>query len=412
MLWRLALLAVLGMVVGGFVNLAIYRLAWFPRAISPWSKPDPTAVPRRWYDRLPVVGWLFLRRESDLHGSLFWVRPLLVELALGTAFAALFWWEVERQALEPIHPIVALPPAPLGALLWRFAAHALLLCLMTVASCIDLDEKTIPDWITVPGAVVGLIFITFVPTALLPVLSLAAPVVQPMWLTAPRAFPPWMAGGAHLGVLAVAALAYCVWCVGLLPRPWRTRRGIGFALRLLTARMGRAPNRGLVLGLAVVGVTGIAGAWLVGGLAWQGLITSLAGLFAGGFAIWIVRVLGTALLKREAMGFGDVTLLAMIGTLLGWQACLMIFFLAPFFGLLFGIAQVVLRRDAVIPYGPFLCLAAGLVVVAWRPLWEHTEAVFGLGWILAAVLASCIAVLGVLLVLVRAVREALFPEPG
>ena len=34
---------------------------------------------------------------------------------------------------------------------------------------------------------------------------------------------------------------------------------------------------------------------------------------AGGLIVWLVRILGTAVLKREAMGFGDVTLLAMIG---------------------------------------------------------------------------------------------------
>ena len=40
-----------------------------------------------------------------------------------------------------------------------------------------------------------------------------------------------------------------------------------------------------------------------------------------------MRLIGTFALRREAMGFGDVTLMMMIGTFLGWQACLILFFL-------------------------------------------------------------------------------------
>jgi hypothetical protein len=68
---RLAAAFVLGTCVGGAVNLAIYRLAWHPRPISPWSWPDPSAPPRRIWDRLPIVGWLGLRREASLHGAGF-----------------------------------------------------------------------------------------------------------------------------------------------------------------------------------------------------------------------------------------------------------------------------------------------------------------------------------------------------
>ena len=66
-------------------------------------------------------------------------------------------------------------------------------------------------------------------------------------------------------------------------------------------------------------------------------------------------------------------LMMMIGTFLGWQACLIAFFLAPFAGLLVGIAQFALRRDDVIPYGPFLCLGAVTVVVFWAPIWTWAQ---------------------------------------
>ena len=81
---RVAVVFLLGACLGSAANLAIYRLAWHPRPISPWSRPDPSAPPRRFWDRLPIFGWLGLRREAALHGAGFWVRPMLVEFQAGS----------------------------------------------------------------------------------------------------------------------------------------------------------------------------------------------------------------------------------------------------------------------------------------------------------------------------------------
>ena len=61
------------------------------------------------------------------------------------------------------------------------------------------------------------------------------------------------------------------------------------------------------------------------------------------------------------MGGGDVKLLAMIGTFLGWKAALLTFFLAPFFGAIVGIIIKIRTKESLIPYGPFLALAAVIV---------------------------------------------------
>jgi leader peptidase (prepilin peptidase)/N-methyltransferase len=104
-------------------------------------------------------------------------------------------------------------------------------------------------------------------------------------------------------------------------------------------------------------------------------LDSLLGVIAGGGVIWgtgfLFDVVYFRLLKRppiqgetESMGGGDVKLLAMIGAFLGWKYALLTFFLAPFFGALAGIVNLVFKKDHTIPYGPFLSLAA-LICILW-----------------------------------------------
>jgi prepilin signal peptidase PulO-like enzyme (type II secretory pathway) len=160
-----------------------------------------------------------------------------------------------------------------------------------------------------------------------------------------------------------------------------------------------------VAALAVAGVTGIIGAWWMGGTAWESLLSSLVGLAVGGGIVWMVRVIGRYALRREAMGFGDVTLLAMIGVYLGWQACLFVFFLAPFAGLLLGVANWIAHREHELPYGPFLCLAASFVIVQWAAIWEWASPFFSIPWLVPGALAACMALMLVLLSGLRWLRR-------
>jgi hypothetical protein len=107
------------------------------------------------------------------------------------------------------------------------------------------------------------------------------------------------------------------------------------------------------------------------------------------------------------MGFGDVTLMAMIGAFLGWQACLAVFFLAPFAGLLIGLLNLIFRRDHEIPYGPFLCLAAMGVVIGWNRVWDVARPYFDLGWVVPLVVVACLGVMAVVLAFIRLIKLAL-----
>lgn len=413
---RLVGLFVFGVCLGSLVNLAVYQLAWHRRSISPWSRPDPKAPPRRPDDRVPVLGWLGLRREAPIHGRGFWVRPMLVELLLGVGLAVLYWFEVNQLGLLPTEIVAKMPrPAPLdfqAVLHAQYACHVVLIALMLAASLIDADEKIIPDTITIPGTLFGLLAAAMYPWALLP-----APVFQQgqglhlpfLQITSPSLapWPAWLGPFPQLGGLAIGLGGWWLWCVALMHRTWYSRHGWRRAIQLFAARLQRDPSTRPIVKLGLIGSVVVAAVWIWGSAHWVGLLTALVGLVASGGLVWAVRIIGKATLGREAMGFGDVTLMAMIGTFLGWQACLIVFFLAPFAGLVVGLLNLILRHDKEIPYGPFLCIATLVVIVRWASIWwDWAIGVFSLGLLVPLFLVFCLALMALLLGMMRMVRLA------
>lgn len=103
------------------------------------------------------------------------------------------------------------------------------------------------------------------------------------------------------------------------------------------------------------------------------MLDSLLGILIGGGIIYFTGKLFDLvyfkMLKKppiqgetESMGGGDVKLLAMIGAFLGWQKVIFVFFLAPFFGAVVGIINLLVKKDHIIPYGPFLSFAAAFSI--------------------------------------------------
>jgi leader peptidase (prepilin peptidase)/N-methyltransferase len=93
------------------------------------------------------------------------------------------------------------------------------------------------------------------------------------------------------------------------------------------------------------------------------LKVSLLGVVAGGGSIYLMGVFGSMVFRKEAMGGGDVKLMAMIGAFIGWKFTLLAFFIAPFLGLVSGVYVLVKKKDTVIPYGPYLSLAAVISLI-------------------------------------------------
>jgi leader peptidase (prepilin peptidase)/N-methyltransferase len=93
-------------------------------------------------------------------------------------------------------------------------------------------------------------------------------------------------------------------------------------------------------------------------------LASVLGIAVGGGIIWLIGILGTIAFKKDAMGFGDVKLLAMIGGYVGWKGVLLALFVGCLAGSVIGIVVRLATKDPYIPFGPFLSLGA-LVVILW-----------------------------------------------
>ena len=114
----------------------------------------------------------------------------------------------------------------------------------------------------------------------------------------------------------------------------------------------------------VIIVTGlILGLVIVCGIAYQRsdvwyLLTRLIGAVAGGATLWLVAVIGSAILRKKAMGGGDIKLMVLIGLFLGaWPELAMVIGFSALSGAIVGtvlIVSGVKSRQSPIPYGPFL----------------------------------------------------------
>jgi leader peptidase (prepilin peptidase)/N-methyltransferase len=91
----------------------------------------------------------------------------------------------------------------------------------------------------------------------------------------------------------------------------------------------------------------------------------LMGYLIGGGVVWAVRVLGSLAFGKEAMGLGDVHLMAGVGACLGWIDATIAFFLAAFVALFLTLGTAIVMGGArrTLPFGPSLAIASVLVLV-------------------------------------------------
>lgn len=141
----LVFMAILGLAIGSFLNVAIYRL---PRGLSlafPPSHCPACRAPIKWYDNVPVAGWLALGGRCRACRARIPVKYPLVE-AVTAALFVLLWWQLGW--------------TPLLAVRLVFAAA------LVVLFMIDLEHQILPNPITLGGIVLGVAASVFLPPGL------------------------------------------------------------------------------------------------------------------------------------------------------------------------------------------------------------------------------------------------------
>jgi leader peptidase (prepilin peptidase)/N-methyltransferase len=237
----LALIAVLGLCVGSFLNVCIYRLPRGQSLVSPPSRCPSCERPLRWFDNIPVVSWLALRGRCGQCGAGISAQYPIVEIATAIVWLLVAWLT---------------PPG------WLLASRLILATGLIVLFMIDLEHQLLPNAITLPGIVVG------------------------------------------------------------------------FAFSLVSG---------------------------------PGPIASLIGILVGGGVLYAIAAGYYWLRREEGMGMGDVKMLAMVGSFLGWKLVLLTLVLSSFAGAIIGVSMIVWQRGNLryaLPFGTFLAVGT-LVAMLW-----------------------------------------------
>ncbi len=247
----------LGLVIGSFLNVCIYRIPKGQSFVLPRSFCPCCNTNLAWYDNIPVISYLRLRGRCRACRAKISLRYPLVELLTGYLCAHLFYVFVQGRG------------EPIGV----FLIYFLLACALIVATFVDLELLIIPNEITLAGMPVALVL-----SALCPELHHAPDTLRSFSLS---------------GICRVDALA-----------------------------------------------------------------ASALGILTGGGLVYACSIFGKWLFKKEAMGLGDVKLMGLIGGFVGWKLAITVFFVAPFFGIFMAVPALLVKKSRMIPYGPFLSLAA------------------------------------------------------
>jgi leader peptidase (prepilin peptidase)/N-methyltransferase len=228
---------IIGSVVGSFLNVCIHRMPRNLSIINPSSRCPSCNTPINPLDNIPVVSFLYLRGKCRTCSAKISPRYPLVEFLNGMLYVLILW------------------KFGIG---WHIPFYFALCSSLIVITFIDLDFQIIPDMITLPGIVIGII-----------------------------------AGSL------------------LLPDPFLRYSLLGYK-------------------------------------------ASLIGFLTGGILFYVIAVI-----SRGGMGGGDIKMMAMVGSFMGWKAVLLTTFIGSLSGTLVGVFLMIFKgkgRKSKVPFGPFLSL--------------------------------------------------------
>ena len=250
------LIFVLGLLIGSFLNVCIYRIPRDGLSInSPrWSICPECQATIKSYDNIPILSYILLRGQCRDCGTRISIEYPLVELITGGLFLLVYYW---------------------FGLTLEFVHGCLFVALLIPVSWIDARWYIIPNVIVATGLTLG------------------------------------------LGITAA-----------------------------ITAQQQD----------------------------WFYLLEHLIGAVSGSGILLLIGILGKAILRKEAMGGGDIKLMALIGLFLGaWPHLLIVVVSSAFIGSIVGLLLIAFTersRQHPIPYGPFLAVAAILDLFWGEAMWN------------------------------------------
>jgi len=98
------------------------------------------------------------------------------------------------------------------------------------------------------------------------------------------------------------------------------------------------------------------------------VLQSVVGAVVGFTLLWIVGAAGTRIFKEDAMGGGDIKMMAMVGAFLGWEGVLLTTFLGALLGTLIFVPLSVIGKKRLVPFGVFLALGAAVTFLFGQPI--------------------------------------------
>jgi len=325
---------VFGAIIGSFLNVCIHRMPRGESIVNPPSHCPHCNTRIRWRDNVPLISWPALRGKCRYCGAKITSRYFLVELLTAVLFLAV-WLAYERTWVAPVY--------------WVLVAG------LIIATFIDFEHYIIPNEITMGGAAAGFF------------LSLCVPALHggTNWLAAARESAVGIAVGAvvmffiiEMGKLAFGRLKIPLPAgtavriepgkikVGEDETPFEevfSRDSDRILFRAATLTFGEQTLTDAQVSLSETKLR-------VGDqeheLAQVGPVNATTDLLV---------------LPREAMGMGDMKLMAGLGAFLGWKATLFCLMLSSVLGTVIALALVVLRKRELhgrIPYGPYIAAAS------------------------------------------------------
>lgn len=387
-----------GAIVGSFLNVVIYRLPAGMSVISPPSRCPTCGARLSWRENLPILGWFLVRGRCRHCAAPVSCQYILVELLVALLFVGLYaayyaagprvgWWGAVGGDWWYYNWVARTSPL--------FGAHLALLAALVAMTVIDARTYIIP--IQIPLVVTVVAFLAHPLQALLPTMGVG--IIAGHW-PVPAADWQWFAAvcGGMAGIGVSVTLLKC----GVLRYSFadydqyvaegdtfaeypHARREMGVEMLFLLPCLAGLAG-GLILGARLPAVPPPTIIQALGGVC--------GGYLAGGGLIWGIRILGTLAFGREAMGVGDIHLLAAVGAVLGCTAPLWIFFVAPFSGLLWiavskGLGTAFKKTRRELPYGPHLAVAT-IAVIVCQPALNWAQQIY-LPWLPVAGLVQAAA---------------------